>query len=167
MTKWSTPLSLIFLLIASGCNSSVLDEPNNVQISSPSEESTPSEKDKTNVSLNEDLTKVEVQFNPDTSLDDNYIWMEGIIEQAEKTETGYRFTIIPWSQDPSITYKTLSVEANLDLQIIWSTSNEALSFEELNIDEITRLVRVDVLLDGESTDEYPTGKITLISLLVG
>lgn len=61
----------------------------------------------------------------------------------------------------------MTVEANSDLEIRWSTDNKVLSFEELEIDEITRLVRVDVLLENDIDEANLIGKITAMSLLIG
>ena len=163
MNKLLLSSSLLCLLVISGCSSSELYESNADETISPTIEVTNHESEENT----EDVVDVKDQFNPDTILDDNYIWMEGVIEQAEKTEMGYRFTIVPWSQDPSITYNTLTVEANSDLEIRWSTDNKVLSFEELEIDEIARLVRVDVLLENDIDEANLIGKITAMSLLIG
>lgn len=163
MNKLLLSSSLLCLLVISGCSSSELYESNADETISPTIEVTNHESEENT----EDVVDVKDQFNPDTILDDNYIWMEGVIEQAEKTEMGYRFTIVPWSQDPSITYNTLTVEANSDLEIRWSTDNKVLSFEELEIDEIARLVRVEVLLENDIDEANLIGKITAMSLLIG
>lgn len=173
--------SLIGLLIVSGCSSPTSEEANDVEMTLPTTEVSNQEVlDPTveviDVSEEAETLEVEERFTPDTREDDNYVWMEGVIEKAEKIETGYRFTIVPWIDEaagiimiPSIeeAYDTLVVESENDLEIFWGTSGETLTFEALDIDEITRLVRVDVLLDDGATEEYPTGKITLMSLLVG
>lgn len=173
--------SLIGLLIVSGCSSPTSEEANDVEMTLPTTEVSNQEVlDPTveviDVSEEAETLEVEERFTPDTREDDNYVWMEGVIEKTEKIETGYRFTIVPWIDEaagiiviPSIeeAYDTLVVESENDLEIFWGTSGETLTFEALDIDEITRLVRVDVLLDDGATEEYPTGKITLMSLLVG
>ena len=173
--------SLIGLLIVSGCSSPTSEEANDVEMTLPTTEVSNQEVlDPTveviDVSEEAETLEVEERFTPDTREDDNYVWMEGVIEKTEKIETGYRFTIVPWIDEaagiiviPSIeeAYDTLVVESENDLEIFWGTSGETLTFEALGIDEITRLVRVDVLLDDGATEEYPTGKITLMSLLVG
>lgn len=173
--------SLIGLLIVSGCSSPTSEEANDVEMTLPTTEVSNQEVlDPTveviDASEEAETLEVEERFTPGTREDDNYVWMEGVIEKAEKIETGYRFTIVPWIDEaagiimiPSIeeAYDTLVVESENDLEIFWGTSGETLTFEALDIDEITRLVRVDVLLDDGATEEYPTGKITLMSLLVG
>lgn len=150
-------LMVLLCLLTSGCGNSVSEESNDVILN----------ENGIDVSEIAEVVEVTEQLTPDTVLDDEYVWMEGEIKEAEKFESGYRFTIVPWSQIPNEDYKTLVVEADFDLEIIWATSGETLSFEELESEKITRLVKVDVRLDEEATEDNPTGKITQMFLLVG
>lgn len=80
MNKLLLSSSLLCLLVISGCSSSELYESNDDETISPTIEVTNHESEENT----EDVVDVKDQFNPDTILDDNYIWMEGVIEQAEK-----------------------------------------------------------------------------------
>ncbi|MGL4335825.1 MAG: hypothetical protein ACRCST_02950 [Turicibacter sp.] len=101
------------------------------------------------VEINQDNVLEEVEKEEiveDVEINDEeqmFLWMEGTIESIEETEMGYLITIVPWAEILDPTFEVLTVTANTDLEIKWSTSGEIIEMSQL---PDYSLVSVDVVL---------------------
>lgn len=103
-------------------------------------------------------------FTPDSNLEDNYYWMDGVVNMEYFEEKDGRYYLVMSPGEGNLDeYKRMIVDFGEDVKII--NDNKILSIDDFRNIESDPEVQIAVYLNENVGEGYLTGKVTDILLI--